>query len=240
MPLKNLAIWLNCLVLAATLTATARAETDTSSQSHDSIRARVHQFLVEQLEPSQRQDAEIEIGSLDPRLRLRQCTAALQAFALGGRDTVGATSVGVRCEDAQPWTLYVTARVVVFDDVLVASRSLRRGEPLGPGDLRRERKDLSRLAYGYLTDADSAQGKILKRSYLPGQVVQPNHLQAPQLVKRGQQVTLHAEAGGIEIHMGGEALSDGAAGERIQVRNNSSNRIVEGEVVAKGVVKVRI
>lgn len=228
------------MILALAAASSGVRGDDRPAQSHDSIRDRVHQFLHDQLQPSQRKDAEINIGRLDPRLRLRQCTTPLQAFAVGGRPTVGATSVGVRCAGKQPWTLYVTARVVVFDDVLVATRALGRGEQIRAGDLRPARKDLSRLPYGYLTGQDSPVGKVLKRSYLAGDVVQPNQLAAPVLVKRGQRVTLHARAGGIEIHMGGKALSDGSAGERIRVENTSSNRIVEGEVIAKGVVRIRI
>lgn len=227
--------WAGLLLLAAAYGAQAAP-----IQSHDSIRARARALLIEQLDPAQRADAEIEIGRLDPRLRLRQCTAPLQAFAVGNRSPIGATSVAIRCEGDHPWKLYVTARVVVYSDVLVAARPLNRGEPVQAGDLRRERKDLSRLPYGYLTDPVNATGKVLKRSYLAGQVLQPRQLAAPTLIKRGQQVTLHARAGGIEIRMGGQALSDGSAGDRIRVRNTSSDRVVEGEVVAKGVVKVRI
>ncbi len=192
------------------------------------------------LEPSQRKDAQIEVGRLDQRLRLRQCDAPLQAFAVGHRPSIGATSVGIRCDDHKPWTLYVTAQVVVFGDVVVAAHAVSRGEELRPGDLRLQRKDLSKLAYGYLTQLQSATGKVLKRNYLSDQVLQPDQLRAPKLVKRGQQVTLHAEAGGIEVRMTGTALSDGAAGDRIRVRNSRSNRVVEGEVVAEGVVKIRI
>lgn len=233
-------IWLVLAFVAAAAAGMSHGAARETHQSHESIRERAQQFLLQQLHPSQRADARIEIGRLDPRLRLRQCTAPLQASVLGGRARVGATSVAVRCEDGRPWTLYVTARVVVFGEVLVAARALRRGETLHAGDLRRERRDLSRLPYGYLSEAAEAEGKVLQRSYLAGQAVQPNHLEAPLLVKRGQQVTLHARTDSVEIRMAGEALSDGAQGERIRVRNHSSDRIVEGEVVAKGVVRVRI
>lgn len=240
MALNLKALWWYAAGIALAAWCGTVAATSAPAQDHERIRERVNLFLLQQLSPAQRKDAKIDIGRLDPRLRLRQCPAPLQAFAVGGRPTVGATSVGVRCPGDRPWTLYVTARVVVFDNVLVAAHALDRGQPIRAGDLQATRKDLSQLPYGYLTDAQTAVGKVLKRSYLPGQVVQPNQLAAPLLVKRGQQVTLHAEAGGIEIHMGGKAMSDGAVGERIRVRNVSSNRIVEGEVIAKGVVRVRI
>ncbi len=233
-------MWLAAPLLAAAFCSFGAHGERAAIQSTDSIRARAKQFLTARLDPLQQKDARIEIGRLDPRLRLRQCDAPLQAFAVGGRPRVGATSVGIRCDDRKPWTLYVTAQVVVFGDVVVAARAVNRGDQLRPADLRLQRKDLSKLAYGYLTQVQSATGKVLKRSYVNGAVVQPDQLQAPKLVKRGQQVTLHAEAGGIEVRMAGTALSDGAAGDRIQVRNSRSNRVVEGEVVAEGVVKIRI
>ena len=52
-------------------------------------------------------------------------------------------------------------------------------------------------------------------------------------------MTILSEAGGIQVRMNGEALADGTQGKVVRVRNASSKRIVEGEVIAKGMVKVR-
>lgn len=65
-------------------------------------------------------------------------------------------------------------------------------------------------------------------------------LEAPRLVRKGDLVTLLAEIAGVNVRMTGKALADGAAGTSIQVSNLSSQRVIEGTVIAEGVVKVRM
>ena len=57
-------------------------------------------------------------------------------------------------------------------------------------------------------------------------------------VKRGQEVTLLASAGGIQVRMAGRALADGREGARLRVQNLSSQAVVEGVVETDGVVRV--
>ena len=58
------------------------------------------------------------------------------------------------------------------------------------------------------------------------------------LVRRGQQVTLIATNGPVQIRARGQALTEGAASERVRVQNVSSLKIVEGVVESEGVVRV--
>jgi flagella basal body P-ring formation protein FlgA len=46
--------------------------------------------------------------------------------------------------------------------------------------------------------------------------------------------------GPIQVEMLGEAVNDGARGDRVQVRALNSQRIVEGWVVSASVVKVTL
>lgn len=225
--------------LAGLLWAAAAASTE-PVQSHDSIRGVVQEHLERQLNPRQRADARIEIGRMDPRLRLPACGAPLQTFATGNRSTTGAVTIGVRCDSDKTWTLYVSARVVVFGPVLVAARPLSRGSEISPDDVRLARKDLSRLSYGWLGSVEDAVGKTAKRTYAPGQVVQPNQLEESKLVRRGEQVIVRVASGGLEVSTTGRALSDGILGQQIQIRSSGSSRVIEAEVVAAGEVRVRI
>lgn len=228
------------LILAVMAGSALPAMAAQALQAHDTIRAQVRQHLHGQLPPAQREDARIEIGRLDPRLRLPACPTPLETFATGKRSTVGAVTVGVRCTADKPWTLYVSARVVVFGEVVVAARAVPRGHAITAEDVRLARKDLSRLSYGWLTTVDEAVGKTAKRAYAPAQVLQPNQLAAPKLVRRGEQVIVRVARDGLEVSMTGKALSDGVLGEQIQVRSRGSSRVIEAEVVAAGVVRVHI
>lgn len=223
------------LIIALTL-GSARA--DSGRQSAASIRAAVHAYLVTQL----RKDHDkftVTVGDLDPRLQLPRCQTALSAFATGTQRLIGATTVGIRCNGAKPWTLYVSARTSVFEKVLVTAYSLRRNHVLTAADLRVERRDLATLPRAVLEQPKQAIGQVLRRSLDGGQTLSFDFLSPPRLVRRGQRVTLMAMAGGVEVRMGGKALNDGAKGDVIRVRNTSSKRIVQGTVVAAGRVQVR-
>lgn len=216
------------------------AVAEAAVQSHASIHAGVRAYLLARIPAAQRADARIELGRLDPRLRLPVCSSPLQTFANGDRPAAGALSVGVRCAGERPWTLYVPARVAVFGPVAVMARPLARGAPIQPQDLEMLRHDLAGLSYGYFATREAAVGKIAKQPLSAGQVLQVNQVASPKLVRRGEQVTLRVSADGLEVSVAGSALADGELGQRIRVRNARSQRIVEGEVVAAGAVRVSI
>jgi flagella basal body P-ring formation protein FlgA len=60
------------------------------------------------------------------------------------------------------------------------------------------------------------------------------------LVRRGQQVTLLARTGSIEIRAQGRALSDGGVSDRIRVQNVNSLKVVEGVIEDAGIVRVAL
>jgi flagella basal body P-ring formation protein FlgA len=60
----------------------------------------------------------------------------------------------------------------------------------------------------------------------------------PRQIERGQRISLVAQTAGLEVRMKGEALEDGVAGERIQVRNVSTRRVIDGVVLSATTVRV--
>jgi flagella basal body P-ring formation protein FlgA len=183
---------------------------------------------------------EISVGPVDPRLRLQRCSSAPEAFEPPGGRSLGRTTVGVRCAGPRPWTLYVPAEIAVYGPTLVAARALQRGEELGAADVRVVEQDLGSLPPGSLSVATEAVGKRLKRSIAAGTPVTSSMLKVTQLVRRGQAVVLLAKAGGVQVRSAGKALDSAAKGERVRVENSTSGRVVEGIVVAEGVVQVSL
>ena len=78
----------------------------------------------------------------------------------------------------------------------------------------------------------------LKRSLPVGTALTVDMLQPDVLVRRGQQVTLIAANGSVQIRAQGQALTEGAVDERVRVQNVSSLKVVEGVVESDGVVRV--
>jgi flagella basal body P-ring formation protein FlgA len=206
-------------------------------QSLAAIQQHVEAFLLD-LQSDNTEGLEIHVSPLDSRLRLANCDTQLEAFLATGSRAMGNTSVGVRCPGSKSWTVYLRARVRAFGDVWVANRFLPRGTLLSQGDLRTERRDLTTLPAGYETDATRLIGKRLRRSLREQAAIPPRALEAPKLVNRGDRVTIVVNHGGMQVTASGTALRDGAQGEYVRVRNETSERIIEGEVVATRRVQV--
>lgn len=226
--------------LALLLAAPLQADPGSAVQSAESILETARDYLVRGAQAQHPGRVEVETGYLDPRLRLAQCAQPLEAFQASGARPTGRTSVGVRCPGVAGWTIYVTANVDVFGKALVTTRSLSRSADLTAGDVRLMETSLANLGAGYLTDSADIDGMVTRRPLPAGTVLTPAMIKAPRLVRRGDRVTLVGGEGPIQVEMLGEAINDGARGERVRVRALNSQRIVEGWVVSASVVKVTL
>ena len=198
----------------------------------------VRSYLVQQNGNSKAGQLKVAVTPPDPRLRLAACRTKLRVFTPPGQNTVGDTVVGVGCTDvSNPWSLYVQASVALIRPVLVARYPMSRGTALSSSDVALVNKDVARMTQGYLVDINKINGMLLKYSVTAGTVLRPALLRLPITIKRGDHVVLMAQGGGIQVKMAGIALTDGAVGDVIRVRNLSSHRVVQGTVVSAGVVQ---
>lgn len=184
--------------------------------------------------------AAVTVTPPDPRLRVPRCTRPLQAFLPPGARLTGNLAVGVRCRDKRPWTVFLTASVKVMREVVVATRPLPRGAIVTADDIRLERRDSDALLAGFFTRTTQVVGEVVKRPLAAGSVLADNSVNAPRIVHRGQRVIVLARIAGIEVRSEGKALSGGAEGALVRVRNTSSKRIIEGVVSGPGQVQVRL
>mgnify|MGYP001548070343 CR=1 FL=1 len=167
---------------------------------------------------------------LDPRLRLAACDRPLDAFITDGGQIHYQTTVGVRCAGRVRWTIYTSVTVESLATVLVARYALPRDAALTAADFQSQTRRVPGLLSGYLTDAAALAGQRLKRPLRAGEVLSHDALAPAFLIHRGQQVVLVAHSPGLDVRMAGVALSDGRIADRIDVRNLSSQRVVEGVV----------
>ena len=209
-------------------------------QANDDIEKTAASFLQSRLAQSTTGKFEIHINPLDQRLKLSQCDTPLEAFLAPGAKLYGKTTVGVRCTGNKPWKVFVPANLALYEQVLAATRTIIRGEVLGSADLTLVDKQVTPASQSYFRDLQQAVGFIAKRSIPSGRVLTASMVQAPRLVQAGQEVILLATTPQLEVRMKGKALSAGAKGDVIQVRNVRTKRIVEGTVTHAGVVRVNM
>ena len=119
-------------------------------------------------------------------------------------------------------------------------RPMARKSKLAADDLSLREEDVSQLRQTYLTDISQATGQTLKRGVASGDILTSNLLQPSSLIKRGDRVVIVARSGDFFVKMQGEALSDGAKGQQIRIRNITSDRVIRARVVGPSEVEVAL
>lgn len=170
---------------------------------------------------------QIQVNRVDPRLRLAECDRDL---------TLSQES----CEGSAPWTIFMPAQVKLFRQVVVAVQPLKRAHVLEDADIALVERDVGLLTQGYLTDPARVVGQKLRRPVVNDQVLAPVFLEQAEAVRKGDQVVILARTATINVKMPGEALSDGAPGQQIRVRNLRSQRIIKARVIEPGTVEVNM
>jgi len=131
-----------------------------------------------------------------------------------------------------------TARIRLFDRVVVASQRIDRHEALTPQKLKVERRDVTDLTGGYFTAVGMLKGKRAKVLIPFNRVVTKRCVERVPVVTRGSEVTILAQAGNVFASAKGLALEDGGVGDKIRVRNGSSKVSLVAKVIDATTVKV--
>ncbi len=135
-------------------------------------------------------------------------------------------------------SFYAKARIETYDFVLVAARSLSRGDRLSSGNVRLEKRALSTLTSGAYFSPDDVRGYVAKASIFQGQVITDRKVTAPVLVKRNQSIVVETTIGSLTIQSRAKAMNSGAAGETVVCQSLSSKEEFTGVLQSDGVLVV--
>ena len=180
----------------------------------------------------------IKGGQLDNRVRLAACPGPLIAEPAHQTFRGGRITIKVSCETDISWSIYVPLTVVSDVTVVKVNRTLPRGTILNQRDLQ---ELLVRRAPGHLpiiNHIEEAIGSALKRPINEGTELQHSMLEAPVIIKRGDQTVIEAGNDRFTVRMTGRALQNGAVGDQIRVQNLASKRTVQGQVQANGKIAI--
>lgn len=241
---RNFATQLFLLITVAMATGLFSTPTHSKEavthQSLSTLQTIARDFLQAQAASGTSNSVEIQLDRLDPRLHLDACETAPQAFLPAGSDLQGKLTVGVQCPGEKPWTVYIPANIQIFAEILTTSRPISRGDMITAADLIARRQEISKLKRGYYRQREDVIGKLAARSLPAGTPLSPRMLKAQLLVRRGDDVTILASVGSLQVRSKGTALQNAAMGERISVRNTRSKRIIEGVAIKPGTIQVHM
>jgi flagella basal body P-ring formation protein FlgA len=213
---------------------------ESDTQSLTDISSTAEQFALAAVDASIYTDLEVQAQALDPRLRLKQCEVPLQAFSNNAVLKAGRTTIGVRCDGASPWSLYVPVNINANVAVVMIKGPVTRGTILSAANLQLVHIPVAQLPPNYVSNIDQVNGRELARAINRNTFATAAMLKQQNMIQKGQTVIILAQSAGFEVRMGGTALENGQRGERISVKNTNSGRTVEGEVIAENLIAVSL
>lgn len=178
----------------------------------------------------------VRMVPLDPRLTLAACEDL--DLRIPGDRVAGRVSVHARCRAPSTWGLYLTARVDVVLPVVTLTGPVPRNSILREANLTRTETNLAGLRDGYLIDPADAVGMAARHNLRSDGVLYQHQLAAPKLVSKGDTVTLASSVGAVTVTTNAVALTDGVYGEKVDVRNPRSNRVISAWVTGAGSVSM--
>lgn len=125
-----------------------------------------------------------------------------------------------------------TAAVTVF------TREIARGEIIGRDDVRVDRLPRRQIGSTRSIGPEEVVGQAARRALRPGQPIAAGDVVRPQIVGRGDTVTVVFETGALTLTTRGQAMTAGTMGELVTVLNPQSKRTIHAVVTAPGKVTV--
>lgn len=144
----------------------------------------------------------------------------------------------VRVDEQVKRNLTVQVEVEALAEMVVASRTLERGEVLVASDLSLARRDLSHVQGRFLKTVEEAVGLRVKMALRANSPVRGDYLERVPIIKSGQVVTILVENEVVRITATGRAKSAGALGDTITVQNLASQKDLAARVMDASTVRV--
>jgi flagella basal body P-ring formation protein FlgA len=135
-----------------------------------------------------------------------------QRFTLQGQAATGPVRLVVQARISLPVAMVVTLRSLARGDVLKASDLELKDDV--PGTLRQSRQVP-------IESIEEVVGWEVTRPVDAGQVLDRSCVQRPLMVRRGDEVTVHARTAGIQARTSARARGDGRLGDLIEVESQA-------------------
>ncbi|GHA84194.1 flagellar basal body P-ring formation chaperone FlgA [Modicisalibacter luteus] len=193
--------------------------TEIDAQVEDRITA----FLTDQASDLGR---DIEVTVHPASARLATCIDPQPFLTNPGQRLYGRVSIGLRCGEQGQQTRYLQATVSVLVDHVVTARQIEAGTLITANDLTVEEARLESLPRHALLSIDEALGMTVARPLRAGTSLQTQYLRRPQLVSRGDHVTVTAQGAGFSISRKVKALDNGALGDEVRLSTNNGEQLM--------------
>ncbi len=181
-------------------------------------------------------DCQLSFVGISSQFNLPSCNHKWQ-YNLTRTLQAGRNGIEISC-DSPRWKQNFAVQLHIYKEIAVLAKSANAGQKLNAQDITFIRHDIGASSKDFYTKPSQIIGQQLKRNFKVGTLLTTDMLEPPLLIKRNDMVSIVLIRPGIKIESKGIALESGQLGQRIQVRNIRSERVVTAIVKEQGLVEI--
>lgn len=129
-------------------------------------------------------------------------------------------------------------QIRVFSTVFITTRFIPRHTVLQQQDLQSKRLEITNFSETPLASWDAIVGKQMRSSQPAHHILSDRDLEPETVIRRGSMVSVVWEYGNLKISITARSLENGGMGDVIRLLNLSSNKIIQGKVIAGSTVVI--
>lgn len=206
--------------------------------SWQSISDDIEILLSERIESQVHGDIDVYIKPLDERVKIKNCDTPLTYYIPPGSRINSRMNVHVSCKGQSSWNIHLPVTIRLVKPIVVATRPIAKNEVIMPDMVQLTPMNITQVHRAYFEDTNEVMNNVAKQPLRAGTIISPRHVEAPDLIKKGELVRIFYENRGLTIRTTGVAMGNAKGNSRILVKNTKTNRLVEAIVVRKGIVKI--
>jgi len=219
--------------------SSVNAADEVKQQGYQSIEE-VHQLVekhAKQKVDQQLFEAEILMRKLSPDLKLPKCQIPLELIDNRLDKLAGRMTIRVICQQPK-WQVFVPVTIEGKKPLVISAKAILKRAVITPEDVKQVLVSYKKIPSGSLVDINKAIGMRAKRAIGANQPIKVRDLQPPYWVFKNKEVGIITRIGGIEVKTKGIALKSGVVDEQIPVKNVSTDKIINGIVIAPNTVLI--
>jgi flagella basal body P-ring formation protein FlgA len=183
-------------------------------------------------------DMQVKLDGIPPLLKQDIKVRSVNVYTMPEVGGKGLAIMEFEGKDGKLRASYLPFRVYEKNKLFYTKRALPKGSQISADDLGSKETYASESELVYPKDLRDVVGKVLKKDVAPGTVLTTLIIDSPQVIHRGEMITIVGENTQLLVKAKGKAEEPGKVGERIRVKNLSSDREVVGRVAGNGTVIV--
>lgn len=133
----------------------------------------------------------------------------------------------------------VSGKIERTIEIPVLRTALKNGDVIGATDIEWVSIHARKIQRDVVMKSEDLIGRTPRRAAFPGKPLLANDLERPQVVQRGETITIVYADGAMRLSTKGKAMQNGALGDVIRVSNLNSNKSVDGMITNSGEVTVQ-